>query len=643
MEEILKENNRRLQLFNEEYNQFSGVGAVGDRFMLKFSHNKKVVCWNIPIEMKTQPFIKLIIKHKSTNKISSLSGVNIEDIFDTLVDMRFGYDFEFWAICKANIQDKNTKKSIPFQLRNAQRKLLNMLENERKKGKTVWIKLLKARQWGGSTLIQLWFAWIQCVLEKNWHSVIVADVEDQTKNIRSMYSRFAKEYNITLSPFEGSTKNKIVRDRGCVISIGSMQKPDSLRSFDNSLVHCSEVGLWKKTEGKTPEDLIQNLIASVPDAPNCAFILESTAKGVGNYWHTTWTSNHAFTPVFVAWYEIEIYKAKITIPLNKFIESLNEYELFLWEIGATLEGINWYRNQLKLYAFDHWRMQSEYPSTETEAFQSTGRRFYPPIYIENARKYCSKQLFIGDIYGSQIKGEQALNRIEFNENNTGQLWIWSKPDEQNIRYRYIVSVDIGGISTHADFSSINVFDRIDIMRGGGIERVATWHGHLDQDLLAWKAAQIASWYNNALLIIEVNSLDSEEEVGTEGVHHITILNEIADYYDNIYTRNDPEKIKNQEQPKYGFHMNRATKPAVMAAKKAAMRDGLFIEHDERAINEADTIEIDNRGKIGAVVGCHDDIEVPTATAIYVSNEMESPQIVKNINSYNRRSGGVANF
>jgi len=668
LQAIIQENARRREAFSLPYNPYSGYGSVGDRKQFLFEHHGKKVDWNIPVEMFDEPLVQLIQEKGSIeNALNSLESLRSSssltppaDLFQQLIELRYSHDFEFWARCRVKIQNKQTKKIVPFILRKAQQKLLEVLETLRKMGKTVWGKLLKARQWGGSTLIQIWFAWIQCVLERNWHSVIVADVEDQTKTIRAMYTRFAKEYGVTLLPFEGSTKNKIVKERGCVISIGSMQKPDSLRSSDNSLIHCSEVGLWKKTDGKSPEDLIQSLIASVPEAPNCAFILESTAKGVGNYWHSTWINNHAFTPIFVPWFEIEMYQAPLDSlnSLESFISSWNDYEKFLWSLGATIEGINWYRGQLEKYSGDTWRMQSEFPSTETEAFQSTGRRFYPPIYIEQARKGCTPPAFKGDIFADTVSPSQAshvsqpshslnfsksLKSFAFHESPSGQLWVWAKPDEKPMSDRYIVAVDIGGVSQSADYSSINVFDRSEMSRGGGIERVATWHGHLDQDLLAWLAAQIATWYNNALLVIEVNSLNSKEEEGTEGLHHITILNEIGDHYPNLYTRNNPEKSYNQEQPKYGFHMNRATKPAVMEAKRAAMRDGLFTERDERAVNEADTIEINDRGQIGAVVGCHDDIEVPTATAIYVSNEMPVPKEITRTTTYRRTIAGEATF
>lgn len=134
------------------------------------------------------------------------------------------------------------------------------------------IVLLKARQWGGSTVVQMFMAWIQLFHRSGWNSVIVADVEDQARTIRAMYSRMARRHPVEICSvqfcnFEGSSKNKMLVDRDCVVSIGSMQKPDSLRSGDMKMAHLSEVGLWKKTKERKPEDVIQTILGSVPREP----------------------------------------------------------------------------------------------------------------------------------------------------------------------------------------------------------------------------------------------------------------------------------------------------------------------------------------------------------------------------------------
>ena len=79
-------------------------------------------------------------------------------------------------------------------------------------------------------------------------------------------------------------------------------------------------------------------------------------------------------------------------------------------------------------------------------------------------------------------------------------------DGEIVTDRYLTVVDIGGRSNKADWSVIVVFDRMFMVDGGKPMVVAQWYGHCDIDRLAWRAAQIASFYNNSLLVIESNTL-----------------------------------------------------------------------------------------------------------------------------------------
>ena len=100
--------------------------------------------------------------------------------------LRFRHDFEFWAATCVHIISKDSKQSVPFVLNRAQRRLLGALERQRLAGVPIRLILLKARQWGASTLVQIYFAWIQIVHLHNWHSLICAHVKDTAATIRGM-------------------------------------------------------------------------------------------------------------------------------------------------------------------------------------------------------------------------------------------------------------------------------------------------------------------------------------------------------------------------------------------------------------------------------------------------------------------------
>ena len=196
------------------------------------------------------------------------------------------------------------------------------------------------------------------------------------------------------------------------------------------------------------------------------------------------------------------------------------------------------------------------------------------------------------------------------------LKVWLLPEtERHYRDRYIVTVDVGGVSDKADYSCIIVADRLPMLEGGVPEIAACWHGHIEHDKLAWKAVEIAKAYNNALLVIESNTLETE---GTEGNHFEYILNEIAESYGNLYSRTSETEIRQGRPRRWGFHTNPSTKPMVIDFLVKAFRDGLYIEHCSLTCDEFDLYEIKENGReMGAVEGNHDDRVMATAIGVWV--------------------------
>lgn len=633
---IIEENKKRLNDLFHEYDPVTGIGSPIKRF--KFFVNKDSYIL-LPHTMRDDEFIRPIMQYD--NLLNCITSINSESSDDEILikynaalsiitDLRLNHDFEFFAYLCLKVQDKESKKDIPLKLRKPQRKVLIECEEQRLKNKPIRVILTKARQWGGSTFTEGYMFWIQIRHRTSWHGAICADVEDQSKNIRHMVSKFVSYYpkeidNLKLTPYESSSKNKILNPRGCVIGIGSAQEPDNLRSFDFSMLHLSECGLWKETKGRKPEDLAQSLRATISQTAYSFVMMESTAKGVGNFFHREWldaiSDKSGYHPVFVAWWEIEIYQRKID-DYNKFIPTMSDYDKKLWHLGATLEGINWYNWYKKSENYDDWRMCSEFPSEWQEAFQSTGRRAFRPSYVKKCRSNCLEPIDKGDVFAECNKGKDSLNNVRFENTVNGELFIWSFPDKDiNVTDRYVVTVDIGGRSIGSDWSVISVLDRYWITDGGVPEVVACWRGHLDQDLVAWKAAQIAKWYCEALLVVEVNSLDAKTK---EGDHYLTILDEIKDYYRNVYARAPIDKVREGAPVRYGWHTNSATKPMIVDQFNGSLRDDEYIERDVRCCNEMDTYEIKANGSYGAVDGCNDDILITRMIGVHISLKQLKP-------------------
>lgn len=651
---IIAENERRKKKYFGHYDPISGEGSLLKRTELSFNTPSGVIKIYVTELAKTKPLVQCLSDTKDLDTTVRLSGLipndkNRQYILDQLTNDRLDTDFEFWAAMACKIEDKESKKMIPFTLNYPQRVLLSKIIEMWTDGLPIRIILLKARQWGGSTMVQLFMAWFQIRHYTNWHSFVMADIENQSRNIRGMYARMAKAYpqelgTVTLVPYEGSVTTRMISERGCIIGIGSAQKPDASRSFSLSMVHLSEVGLWKKTEGKSAEDLAQAVSASVPRKKNTLVVKESTAKGTGNYFHNEWIAAEEgktdYAPVFIPWFFISIYREPVE-DVSKFVSSWTDYDEWQWKQGATLEGIQWYRNFKTGERYDDWRMQSEFPTTAIEAFQSTGQRVFSPIYTLNAMKTCRDPLYIGDVHGRSVKGKESLEDIEFIPNSaSGLLYVWAKPDtKQKIANRYCAFADIGGRTHKADYSVVKVFDRFWMIEGGYPTVVATWRGHLDQDLFAWKAAQIAKWYNNALLAVETNSLRNKGD--QEGDHSYTILYTIADHYTNLFSRISPDGVKEGVPVKYGFHTNHSTKEQIIDCLNGALRDNTYVERDIRAYYEMETYERKPDGTMGAVDGRKDDLVICTAGGLWLASEykgLEPPKEI--IETYGKSRGSI---
>ncbi len=579
---ILAENARRLAVINAPFNPYTGEGAVGERTKVVIKDFPIPVQW-LPNEMLEYPLVKKLIKYGSVQEFleKELKVENTEEdrlkTIDAFVRIRIKEDFCFWAATYVYIKNKGGGEDVLFVLTRPQRRFVRKLEKLRRAGKPIRLVLLKARQWGGSTTSQLYMAWLQLVHQTGLNSLIIAHQGTASDEIKDMFDRMIKAYPVELLHDIGEAYNENepklvgvgksgaihrVPQRNCKIKLGTAERPDSCRGGDYNLVHCSEVGIWKKTDGKRPEDIVRSACSGILLKPYTMIVYESTANGTGNFFQREYDAakkkQSQFEAMFISWFDIDQYSAPIEdieafanwLYLNRNNDNANsnreesgKYLWWLWERGATLEAINWYIQERSKYT-DHGQMASEYPSDDVEAFVHSGARVFDKYKVELLRPMCKPPRYIGDVYGDGDEGEDALLNLRFAEDHQGQFWIWALPeidDDIEITDRYLVVVDIGGRSKDADWSVITVIDRLFMMDGGLPSIVAQWYGHIDMDLLAWKSVQIAAFYDEALLVIESNTAETKDkERNVDGDQSQYILNRVKGVYNNLYARKQSE-------------------------------------------------------------------------------------------------------
>lgn len=667
-EKMTAENRRRNEEINRPFNPLTGEGAILERKELRIPDFYIPVQY-VPTEMLENPYIKALVKCGSIESFIGKTKTDIskELLSEQIVRVRCQYDFCFWAYMFALIKNKKGGDDIHFLLNRPQRKLAEMLERMRLDGIPIRLIVLKARQWGGSTLTEIYIAWIQLVHKTGWNSLIVGHVKDSSIEVKGMLEKLIESYPVSMLYELGTIVNanepKFVNEgtsgniskipqRNCKIKIGTAENPNSARGGDSALVHCTEVAFWKKTEGKTPQDIVRTACSGAGLLPLTLIVYESTANGTNNFFHTEYEAAKkgisSFRPLFVSWWEIEMYALPVENQ-EEFAKWLYEnrnnenapdsrhecgkYYWKLWNMGATFEAISWYIRKREEYE-EHADMAAEYPSDDIEAFKHSGAAVFDQYKVEALRPSCRPAKWIGDIYADGDEGKDALSNVRFSEDMQGRLHIWEKPETfagQKVRNRYLTVVDVGGRSNKADYSAIVVFDRYWMMETGGKPVVvAQWHGHCDHDILAWKSVQIARFYDDSLLVIESNTLETKDrDRDVDGDQSVFILNQIKDVYDNLYARKQSEiDIQEGKERKYGFHTNIQTKPMIISTLIKIVRESLYVERDENCLNEYLVYERKPNGAYGAAIGKHDDLLMTRAIGLHICfREMDIPVIV----------------
>ena len=685
---LVRENHRRNTDMFEGFNPITGRGAPGPR--------KKIKIPDCPIRVQYMPercvkhnvFLKKLLKRGTIKKYITeemgweYNDETYQDVVTALFNVRSKEDPAFYFAINYKIVDKEEGTVIPFVLNYGQRKILAKQEEMRLARKPIRIILPKARQFGGSTEVQLYGKWMQDCRHQRWNMAIMAHQTAASIRIRAMYdlalehqpgwSVGLKGRRLKSAPFKGSTTDFIVKTnaneevRGNVTTVASYENYDASRSSNLKMAHLSEVAYWKETEQKKPEGVLSSLNGTVGKRPDTMIVMESSGRAVGDFFYNMYQEAKnpdipsAWEPLFVAFYEIEIYRDELVeggwkkkrhtedymkearqfalwLMLNKdngnCPEGYRESGKFFWQLwqkGASFEAINWYRNKRNEFR-THSYMATEFPGDDIECFMAAGNLIFDKYCVDAMRLKMQKEpVFVGNVVGSEEKGVKAIRTARFVDTvDDGQIMrVWKKPDGLKVNNRYVVSVDIGGRSKNADFSVITVIDRFPMMFGGRPEVVARWRGHIRHDLLAWKAAQIAHLYGDALLVIEKNTADTKKgQVDTEGDHSGTIIDEIADYYPNMYIRaTEVDKVTQKTTNIYGFHTNTLTKGYVIDNYIAYIEDGLYVEPDKQAYDELLIYERKEDGTMGNVEGKnnHDDIVMSTGIGLYVSQKMPKP-------------------
>ena len=282
----------------------------------------------------------------------------------------------------------------------------------------------------------------------------------------------------------------------------------------------------------------------------------STPNGVGNFFHKTWIGAEDGTNDF------------------NFIK-------LHWSVHPEREQA-WRDEQDKLLG----------PSLAAQEcdcdFITSGRGVIDGLLLENLKE-------------TSVREPMEKRGIDSN------YWIWQPP---NYTKNYVVSADV----SRGDGTDYSAFHIIDVE---SLEQVAEYKGKISTQDFGNMLVNVASEYNNALLVVENNN------IGWAAIQQV-----IDREYPNLfYTSKDLQYVDVQHQitNKYrvqernmvpGFSTTQKTRPLIVAKLEEMFREESVVVHSQRLIDEL-FVFIYNGNRAEAMTGYNDDLVMSFAIALWV--------------------------
>ena len=242
--------------------------------------------------------------------------------------------------------------------------------------------VLKARQEGLSTYIGARF-FHQVTHRKGCQCFILTHEQEATNNLFGMVERFNKHLPDLVRRETGAANAKELYFSGLDsgYSVATAGARNVGRSRTVQLFHGSEVAFWPNAEEHGA-----GVLQTVPDLQNTEVVLESTANGIGGWFHEKWQQAESgdgdLIAVFVPWFWSLDYQRAPALDFELNDEEEDYGRLY----GLSLPQLAWRRQKL-VELKDPNLFRQEYPATAAEAFQATGHdAFIPSMLVLQARK-----------------------------------------------------------------------------------------------------------------------------------------------------------------------------------------------------------------------------------------------------------------
>lgn len=312
-----------------------------------------------------------------------------------VIRTRLRDDFEFYARNALFIRSKSGSVNA-FELNKAQRHVHYCIENQRQETGKVRAIVLKGRQQGISTYTEGRFYW-RTSHRKGVRAFILTHEADSTAALFEMVERYHENCPNFIRPRMGASNAKelIFDQLDSGYKVGTAGNKAVGRGTTIQYFHGSEVAFWPNAA-----EHAKGIMQAIPDQPETEVILESTANGIGNYFHQQWLKAERgesdFQAIFVPWFWQDEYRREVPPGFSRTLEE----EALVDVYALDDEQLMFRRTKVAELSADGIdgtvAFKQEYPMTAQEAFvTSGGDSLISPESISRAR--VTKALGLGPL------------------------------------------------------------------------------------------------------------------------------------------------------------------------------------------------------------------------------------------------------
>jgi hypothetical protein len=515
------------------------------------------------------------------------------------------------------VVDKN-QQTMPFFLNDVQYefiKTLNKAKEDFEKGLITDISLLilKGRQQGFTTLVTAYQ--LSCsILNRNFQGFTLADKSDNSEAIFQNKAKYPySQLPDILKPTEkfNNRKQLLFEKINSSWAVDTATK-DVGRSRTVNFFHGSECAFWK--------DGIASIQAALGEAftKNCIKIYESTANGYNDY-QTMWSSGTHIN-CFYEWWKTKEYIINFPSEDIKqdFIRNIDTKTDWIWERlkwlrddkKLELEQLYWYYKKYEGY-IDKRLIKQEYPCSPQEAFLLPGANVFDTEKIIARIENLSKPLKTG-YFAYKYDGMKITN-IEWVNDKNGYINIYQMPNSPAIT-KYCIGGDTSGEGS--DYFTGHVLDAKTGMQ------VAVLKHQFDPDQYTKQMYCLGKWYGT------LNRCSQDALIGIEANFDSFPIRELSRLgYTAQYVREKIDEYTGKMEKRFGFKTTSITRPTIISNLIQIVREHTETINDKDTLEELLTIIRNEKGRIEAPEGGHDDQMMGLAIAHEIRNQVVFAQEV----------------